>query len=48
MPELIKYTVSELQPLYDTIVESFTSALLDVYPELLSGLCDVIRSSENV
>lgn len=48
MPELLKYSYSECYSFFNSIDESFSSILLDVYSELFTDICDVIRGTKYV
>lgn len=48
MPELLTYTQSECYSFFNSIDESFSSILLDVYSELFTDLCDEIRGTKDV
>ena len=48
MLDLIKYAQTECCFFFDSVVESFSSILLEEYPELITYLCNAIRGTEDV
>ncbi len=48
MPELLKYAQSEFCSFLNSIDESFSSILIDLYSELFTDLCDKIRGTKDV
>lgn len=48
MSELMIYAASECDSFFDSTVESFSSILLEEYPELFACLCDMIRGTKDV